>query len=119
MRDSRVSEALPGQQRENSRDIGEVRVAIENLGKYDEIVRTAPSPLRLGTLPRTAAGKSRVRTETRLRNTGIFANYDLAPGGKRLAAFFADNATDEKPPTHLTFLLNFSGELRRDVPMGK
>ena len=41
-----------------------------------------------------AAGKPRVWAETRLRNFGAFPNYDLAPGGKRLAAIVAD---DTKP----------------------
>jgi serine/threonine-protein kinase len=65
-----------------------------------------------------AAGNPRVWTETRLRNTGG-RNYDLTPDGKRLAAFVADDANGEKLPTHLTFLLNFSDELRRKVPAGK
>ena len=64
-----------------------------------------------------AAGKPRVWTETRLRGLGNFGNYDLAPGGKRLAAFVDDDASGEKLPTHLTFLLNFSDELRRKAPV--
>ena len=52
-------------------------------------------------------------TKTRLRSLGIFPNYDLAPDGKCLAAMVADDADAEKPITHLTFLLNFSDELRR------
>lgn len=43
---------------------------------------------------------------------------DLAPDGKRLAAFVPDNANGEKPFTQLTFPLNFSDELRRKVPAG-
>ena len=66
-----------------------------------------------------AAGKPRVWTETRLRNLGIFPNYDLAPDGKRLAAFVADDAKGERPLTQLTFLLNFFDELRRKAPTGK
>jgi hypothetical protein len=46
-------------------------------------------------------------------------NYDLAPDGKRLAAMIPDDANGEKPPTHLTFLLNFFDELRRRAPAGK
>ena len=46
-------------------------------------------------------------------------NYDVAPDGKRLAAFLADDANGEKPPTHLTFLLNFFDELRRRAPASK
>ena len=64
-----------------------------------------------------AAGKPRAWTETRLRSTGVFTpNYDLAPDGKRLAAMVADDANAGKPPTHLTFLLNFFDELRRKAP---
>src|SRR5205085_1317027 len=66
-----------------------------------------------------AAGKPRVWTETRLRNAALFSNYDLAPDGKRLAALVADNASAQKPLTHLTFLLNFFDELRRKAPVGK
>jgi hypothetical protein len=35
------------------------------------------------------------------------------------AAFLADDASGDKPPTHLTFLLNFFDELRRKVLVGK
>jgi len=52
-----------------------------------------------------AAGKPRMWTETRLRNVGIYSNYDLAPDGN--------------PLTHLTFLLNFFDELRRRAPASK
>ena len=65
-----------------------------------------------------AAGKPRMWTETRLRGTGS-PNYDLAPDGKRLAAFVANNENSEKPPTHLMLLLNFCDELRRRVPTDK
>jgi len=61
-------------------------------------------------------GKPRVWSETRLREAGYASNYDLAPDGKRLAAML--EASDEKPPTHLTFLLNFFDELRRRAPAG-
>jgi hypothetical protein len=46
---------------------------------------------------------------------GVLSNYDLAPDGKRLVAFVADDANGEKPITHLTFLLNFFDELRRKI----
>ncbi len=36
---------------------------------------------------------------------GPASNYDLAPDGKRVAALLGENA-DEKPATHLVFLLN-------------
>jgi hypothetical protein len=66
-----------------------------------------------------AVGKPRVWTETRLRNSGLIPNYDLAPDGKRLATFVADDVNGEKLPTHLTFLLHFFDELRRKAPVGK
>jgi hypothetical protein len=40
-------------------------------------------------------------------------------GLQALAAFVADNANGEKPPTYLTFLLNFFNELRRKAAVGK
>ena len=66
-----------------------------------------------------AAGKPRLWTETRLRGAGVYYNYDLAPDGKRLAAIVTDDAKGQKPLTQLTFLLNFTDELRRKVPTGK
>jgi hypothetical protein len=66
-----------------------------------------------------AAGKPRAWMEARLRNLGTYSTYDLAPDGKHLAAFVADDASGDKPPTHLTFLLNFFDELRRRAPPSK
>jgi Tol biopolymer transport system component len=48
---------------------------------------------------------------------GTLSTWDLAPDGKRLAAFQQDTDDQEKPPTHLTFLLNFFDELQRRVPV--
>ena len=59
-----------------------------------------------------AAGRPRMWTDIRLRGS-----YDLAPDGKRLAAMVAEKPGGEKPPTHLTFLLNFIDELRRRAPV--
>jgi serine/threonine-protein kinase len=43
--------------------------------------------------------------------------YDVAPDGKRFAVvLYPDGTTNEKPITHVTFLLNFFDELRRRVP---
>jgi hypothetical protein len=60
-----------------------------------------------------------VWSESRLRDLGLFSNYDLATDGKRLAAMLTDDANGDKPPTHLTFLLNFFDELRRRAPASK
>ena len=65
------------------------------------------------------AGKPRLWTETRLRPLATLSNYDLAPDGKRLAAMVGGDASGQKEPTHLTFLLNFFDELRRRAPAGK
>ncbi len=62
-----------------------------------------------------AAGKPRVWSETRLVNINNVITYALAPDGKRIAAM-VDETSLEKPPTHLTVLLNFSDELRRRAP---
>ncbi len=46
--------------------------------------------------------------------------YDASPDGKRFAVvLYPDGTTDEKPTTHVTFLLNFFDELRRRVPTVK
>jgi len=46
--------------------------------------------------------------------------YDVAPDGKHFAVvLYADGTAEEKPITHVTFLLNFFDELRRRVPLGK
>ncbi len=65
-----------------------------------------------------AAGKPWLWTETRLWSLGNYSNYDLAPDGKRLAAMVA-GPNDDKPQTRLTFLLNFSDEIRRRAPVSK
>jgi Tol biopolymer transport system component len=65
------------------------------------------------------SGKPRLWSETRLVDLGTSSNYDLSPDGKRLAVMLADDASRQKEPTHLTFLLNFFDELRRRAPAGK
>jgi len=64
------------------------------------------------------AAKPRAWSEVRLREVGGTPVFDLAPDGKRLAAFVADE-TDGKLPASLTFLMNFTDELRRKAPGGK
>src|SRR5207248_3581252 len=45
--------------------------------------------------------------------------YDLAPDGKRFAEIlYADGAAEQKPITHVTFVVNFFDELRRRVKAG-
>jgi serine/threonine-protein kinase len=62
--------------------------------------------------------KPRAWSEVPIRFTSVNASFDLAPDGRRLAAFMTDNVDREKPVTHLTFLLNFFDELRRRAPAG-
>jgi Tol biopolymer transport system component len=65
-------------------------------------------------------GKPRAWSEARLRNIPTFSTYDLAPDGNSIAAILADdNANGQKPPTHLTILVNFFDELRRRAAVGK
>jgi pectate lyase len=68
-----------------------------------------------------AADKPHVWSEIRLLNLADYvSSYDLSPDGMRLAAMLAnDEASGQKPLTHLTFLLNFFDELRQRVPVGK
>jgi hypothetical protein len=55
-----------------------------------------------------------VWSETRLANTGLNPNYDLALDGKRIAALMPAEAPDEqKAQTHVIFLQNFFDEVRR------
>jgi len=67
-----------------------------------------------------AFGQPKAWTETRVRINGSVSSYDLAPDGKRLAAFVADDSFNgESPHPEVVFLLNFFDELRRRVPVGK
>jgi serine/threonine protein kinase/Tol biopolymer transport system component len=59
------------------------------------------------------ADKPRVWSEKRIA-TIPFANYDLAPDGKRIAAVMpAVTAEDQKAQNHVIFLENFFDEVRR------
>ena len=60
------------------------------------------------------AGKPSPWSETHMMTIGIMSTWDLAPDGKRMAVLVTDTGDDkQKPPTHLTFLLNFFDELQR------
>jgi serine/threonine-protein kinase len=60
------------------------------------------------------ADKPRVWSEKRLANIGLFANYGLAPDGKRIAALMpAESVAGEKAQSHVIFLENFFDEVRR------
>jgi hypothetical protein len=62
--------------------------------------------------------KPRVWSEARL--SVLSYTYDLAPDGKRLAAIVeAVRTNGDELGSQLTFLLNFSDELRRRTPASK
>ena len=64
------------------------------------------------------ADKPRVWSEKQLG--GSLLNYALAPDGKRIAAIMpVETAETQEPRNQVTFLMNFSDELRRKVPVGK
>ena len=60
--------------------------------------------------------KPRLWTSTRLANTGFHRNLDIHPDGKR---FLVLMAAAQRTDNQVTFLLNFSGELRRRTAGGK
>ncbi len=60
------------------------------------------------------ADKPQVWSEKRIANIGLFANYDLAPDGKRVAALMPpESVAGEKAQNHVIFLENFFDEVRR------
>jgi Tol biopolymer transport system component len=60
------------------------------------------------------ADKPRVWSEKRIATISPFANYDLAPDGKRIAALMpAGTPEDQKAQNHVIFLENFFDEVRR------
>ena len=71
------------------------------------------------------ADKPRVWSEKQIEGPiggGISSrNVILAPDGKRIVALMPGEtgAQDQKAQNHVTFLMNFSDELRRKVPVGK
>ena len=67
------------------------------------------------------ADKPRVWSEKQLAGTvNAMRNVDLAPDGKRIIALMpVETAEAQKAQNQVTFLMNFSDELRRKVPVGK
>jgi serine/threonine-protein kinase len=68
------------------------------------------------------AGSPRPWSGNRLLNLGSppVYTFDVAPDGKRLAVvLYPDGTADEKPVTHVTFLLNFFDYLRQRLGGGK
>ena len=68
------------------------------------------------------SGKPGVWSDKRLADFGTigFSNYDVAPDGKRIVALMpVDTPEAQHTQSHVIFLMNFSDELRRKVPVGK
>jgi serine/threonine-protein kinase len=63
------------------------------------------------------AEKPRLWSDTRLANIGLQKNFDLAPDGRRIAAFMpAESPEDRRAQNHVTVLLNYFDEVRRIAP---
>jgi hypothetical protein len=59
------------------------------------------------------------RTQTR-EGSMSYSNHDLAPDGKRIAALMPVEPSEaQQTQSHVIFLMNFSDELRRKVPVRK
>ena len=68
------------------------------------------------------SGKPGVWSDKRLADFGTigFSNYDVAPDGKRIVALMpVDTPEAQHTQSHVIFLMNFSDELQRKVPVGK
>jgi hypothetical protein len=67
------------------------------------------------------ADKPRVWSEKQLPTAaGGLNNVGLAPDGKRIAAIMPIEAAEgQKAQNHVIFLMNFSDEVRRKVPVSK
>jgi Tol biopolymer transport system component len=62
---------------------------------------------------------ARVWSETRLANTGVSLNFDLAPDGNHFAVLMpADNPESRETRGHQTIVVNFFDELRRRLAAG-
>ncbi len=66
------------------------------------------------------ADKPRMWSDKQLGDPANRKNFDLAPDGKRIVALMpVETAEAQKAQKQVTFLMNFSDELRRKVPIGK
>jgi serine/threonine-protein kinase len=61
------------------------------------------------------AGNPRLWSQRRLANTGVLPNFDVTPDGKRVAALMPAVRQKDQPVNEVTFLLNFSDEVRRKL----
>ena len=63
------------------------------------------------------SGRPRPWLTQRLADTGVLANFDVAPDGSRILALMpVSDPGREQAANHVTFLVNFFDEVRRHVP---
>ena len=66
------------------------------------------------------ADEPRMWTERRIGDAGGHDIFAVAPDGKRIVALMPVETTEgQKAQNQVTFLMNFSDELRRKVPKGE
>jgi serine/threonine-protein kinase len=58
----------------------------------------------------------RLWSQTRLADTGVLPNFDVAADGRIAALLPAAAPNERQSPNHVTFLMNFFDELRRRAP---
>jgi serine/threonine-protein kinase len=63
------------------------------------------------------AGKPRLWSDTRLFNTGLTQNFDLAPDAERFAVLMSPDSPELRVTQHI-LVLNFFEEVRRRVGAG-
>lgn len=85
--------------------------------KQELIFRTDSQRLMVATYS-VSAGKMEVKSirdfkAPRLMDTGVLANFDLAPDGRVLAILPASSGDEEQSPNHVSLVLNFLTELDR------
>ena len=68
-----------------------------------------------------APSKPRVWSNTRLADTGVIANYDLSPDGKRILALMPaeKKLRSQQTQNHVTFVVNFLDEVRRRMRLDR
>jgi serine/threonine-protein kinase len=65
------------------------------------------------------ADPPRVFSEKRLANMGLVGSYDVGSDGRIVGLFPLEEPLSERTQNHVTFLLNFSDEIRRRVGTGR
>jgi hypothetical protein len=64
-----------------------------------------------------SSGEPHLWSPVKIRRIGVQQSFDISPDGKRAVVFPSGEAADSAGSLHATFLLNFSDELRRRLPL--